>query len=452
MNRWRTSWILAVVAALLVAAGCGGGSTKSNSGNTGGVSEDKTPVTITLWHPWTGDEKKIFESTLKDFSAKYPWITVKAVGFPNSDTFDDQVIRAVKGGNPPDAVLSFGPDYDGQYCSSGLMQDLSEYMNADKIPISSFAPAAITYTKFAGKQCTLPSLTDSFGLYYNKDMLDKAGISPPKTMSELAADAKKLTVRNPDGTIKIAGFVPLQDWEQLGTYDLARMWGAKFLDDSGQPVLADDPAWTAALEWQKSLIDWYGYDNLVKFNAAYGGDNEFSASNAFETGKVAMTYDGEWRTAFIKREHPELNYGTAFFPAADDHPELYGSQRVGGTVVGIPQGSDHPDQAWLLVKYLSTDTHYLVTMANQVGNVPTTQASASSPDLKLPPQFKVFIDVWNNPQSSFFPPITTAGRGYYDPLGQFVQKWEAGKVSDLHAGLQQVDQQISDQLALGGTP
>ena len=64
------------------------------------------------------------------------------------------------------------------------------------------------------------------------------------------------------------------------------------------------PAWTDAAEWQKQLVDWYGYDNITKFNAAYGGDQEFSASNAFETGKVAMMFDGEWRTAFIKREHP----------------------------------------------------------------------------------------------------------------------------------------------------
>ena len=50
-------------------------------------------------------------------------------------------------------------------------------------------------------------------------MFAKAGITePPKTMTELMADAKKLTVRNPDGSIKVAGFVPLQDWEQLGTW------------------------------------------------------------------------------------------------------------------------------------------------------------------------------------------------------------------------------------------
>ena len=70
------------------------------------------------------------------------------------------------------------------------------------------------------------------------------------------------------------------------------------------------------LEWDKNLVDWYGYDKLTRFEA--GAGEEFSASNAFETGKVAMMLDGEYRTAFIEDEHPELNYGTAPFPVADD--------------------------------------------------------------------------------------------------------------------------------------
>ena len=45
------------------------------------------------------------------------------------------MIKAIKGGNGPDAVLSFGPDYDGQYCSSGLMQDSEAYMDADGVSI-----------------------------------------------------------------------------------------------------------------------------------------------------------------------------------------------------------------------------------------------------------------------------------------------------------------------------
>ena len=97
------------------------------------------------------------------------------------------------------------------------------------------------------------------------------------------------------------------------------MYGGKWTDDSGKSTLGSDPAWAKLLTWQKDLIDWYGYDNLVKFQAGLG--DEFSSSNAFEKGKVAMNIDGEWRTAFIADEAPDLPYGTAPVPVDDDNPD-----------------------------------------------------------------------------------------------------------------------------------
>src|SRR5512133_1435835 len=113
MRRWGVALLLA--AWVFAVTGCGGGSSSSSGGSGGAASTDKTPVTITLRNPWTGDQKK-------------PWITVKAIGYPDSDTFDQQiVIKTINAGDPPDAFLSFGPDYVGQYCANDLWIDLSDY-------------------------------------------------------------------------------------------------------------------------------------------------------------------------------------------------------------------------------------------------------------------------------------------------------------------------------------
>jgi multiple sugar transport system substrate-binding protein len=452
MRRIRLLTLGALVA-LLTAAGCGGGSSNSSSGPKPSSQIDKTPVTLTMWHLWSGEEGQPFQHALQGFKDKYPWITIKQEVQPNTDddTFDPNLLKAINGGDAPDVAMPFGPDYVGQYCSSGLWEDLSPYMKADGMSVNDFAPAAITYTNYGGNQCALPSLTDSYGLYYNKDILAKAGISPPKTMDELMEDAKKLTVRNPDGTIKVAGFVPLNNWEELSINDLANAWGAKWFDSNNQPLLSKDPAWASAFRWQKQLIDWYGYDNITKFYAA-NNNNEFNAKNAFENGKVAMTFDGEWRTAFIKRDNPKFNYDTVPFPA--DNQDYYGSSRVGGTIVGIPKGAKHPDQAWLLVKYLASDTEYLVEMANAAGNVPTTPESANSPDLKVPPQFDVFMQAWEHPKSAFAPPLQASGGGYYNLISDFDDKWSAGKISDadLESELQKLDQNIANQLSQGSAP
>ena len=193
----RRSTLLAGVAALVLAAGCGSSGSSSSTTTTG--SQSHTPVTLTVWHLYTGDEGQAFKDGLKGFEKQYPWIHLKLVLQPNTDndTFDPNLIQAIHGGDAPDVAVSFTPSYDAQWCSSGLWLDLSSYMQQSGISTSEFAPATLDYTSFQGKQCALPSLTDSFGLYYNTDMFKKAGItSPPKNLTELETDAKRLTVKN----------------------------------------------------------------------------------------------------------------------------------------------------------------------------------------------------------------------------------------------------------------
>jgi multiple sugar transport system substrate-binding protein len=199
--------------------------------------------------------------------------------------------------------------------------------------------------------------------------------------------------------------------------------------------------------WQKDLIDFYGEQNLANF-VAEGQAHEWASSNDFEIGRTAMAYDGEWRVAFIKAEHPELNFGTAPAPVGEGASDMFGSSLIGGNVVGIPRGAAHPAEAWLLIKYLATNTDVLVYLTNALKNLPTTTAALNSPDLQLEPQFKMFFDVFSNPNSTFSP-ILASGSGYQDPMLSFGESWQAAKVPDLQQSLQQVAQQTDDMLSLG---
>ena len=104
------------------------------------------------------------------------------------------------------------------------------------------------------------------------------------------------------------------------------------------------------------------------------------------------------------------------------------------------------------MKFLATDTSYLVGLANSLGNVPTTKASGDSPKLHLGPQFKTFVDVWNNPKSEYYPPLLPTGAGYAQLADDFDAKWQAGNVSNLQQGLQQLDTNIDNQIQQGETP
>lgn len=432
--------IAVVAGALSVALLLGGCSTGTGQGGgTGGVS-DKTATTLTLWSFFTGREKGIVDARLAAFHEKYPWITVKHTGGES----DDNLVQAVRGGNAPDVDLSQNSDAVAGYCSTGVFQDLTK-----RIASSAGAKTILTgtkpYTTYEGKQCALPVLTDTYGLYYNSKLFEAAGITaPPKTWDELAADAKKLTVRNPDGTIKVAGFVPFLDFGENNVTTVTPGWNLTWYKD-GKSTVATDPQWAAMLTWQKNLVDWYGYDNLKKYVASAG--DEFSAENPFQKGKVAMEIDGEWRVAFAADQASALQYKTAPTPAVTASD--YGAGLLGGTTVGIPKGTEHADAAWLLAQYLATDTANLVDLTLKLRNVPTTTTALADPSIRGNAAFDTMLDIVANPKTKAIEG-TPAGSAPRELLNQFAQRWQAGKVSDLTGGLASVAKQIDSQIEQAG--
>ena len=158
-----------------------------------------------------------------------------------------------------------------------------------------------------------------------------------------------------------------------------------------------------------------------------------------------MNMDGEWRPNFIKKEAPNLKYGTAPFPVADNKQDLYGAGYVTGSIIGIPKTSKHKDQAWALVKYLGTNTGALAKLSNGIQNVPTTFDSLKSPALTPLPGFQTFLDVFGN-KNTLTTPITRIGSANQETFQSFISKYLAGSKTDLQGGLQNTDKQIDAQL------
>lgn len=435
--------LLALIAAGVIAASVGA----TSRGPSGAAGKEGTKITI--WVGWSaGHELKEFKKVVAEYDQKRPDVEVNVVGGIN----DDKIFAALRSGNVPDIVSSFMSSNVGIFCPSGGWIDLAPYLKRDHINVNIFPATSRYYTQYKGIRCALPLLADSTGLYYNKTLFKQAGLtSPPKTLSQLATYAKKLTQRSGDGSLKVVGYDPNMNF-YLGGYGNGAsgyqpLIGASYFDKDGKSSLSTDPTWAKFLRWQKSLVDFYGYNKLVRWQA--GAGDEFAPSHPFETGKLAMMLDGEWRVAFIKNEHPELQYGTAPMPVDDAHPELYGAGAVNGTIIGIPKGGKNRDQAWALVKYLTTNDHALAKFSNGIRNVPSTVSSSKSPELIPDKHFSTFLKIFTNPHSQTTP-ITPIGLDHLTTFTNFIVKWQAGKVKDLAGGLRDVDKQIDAKLKQAG--
>jgi multiple sugar transport system substrate-binding protein len=442
---------LGLTAAALAARSTSAGSTGPTRATKGAATE------LTIWVGFSaGHELKEVKKVIAEYDNARPDVSVKVVGGIN----DDKIIAAIRAGKAPDVVSSFMSTNVGIYCPSGGWIDLAPYLARDKIDTNIFPATSRYYTQYKGKRCALPMLADAVGLYYNTTLFKQAGLKgPPKTMSQLAAYAKKLTQKNADGTFKIVGYDPNLNFYHAGYGNGAAgyqpLFGTKYFSNGndGKSSLSTDPGWAKLFRWQKSLIDFYGYDKLVRWQA--GAGDEFAPSHPFQTGKLAMMLDGEWRVAFLKNEHPELKYATAPMPVDDAHPELYGAGAVNGTIIGIPKNGKNREQAWALVRYLTTNDHALARLSNGIRNVPSTVSSSKSRELVPDKNFATFLKIFTHPRSTTTP-ITPIGADHLTTITNFIVKWQAGKLTDLQGGLRDVDKTIDAKIKQsqggGGVP
>ena len=436
MPATRRIAVLLTLGGLALTAACTG-SPSNEAAKPGGTVPANEKVTITFWHGWSQQsEVKPLEDAIARFHAVHPNITVKQV--PNVD--DTKILQGIRGANGPDVVSSFTTDNVGQFCNGALinLDPLLKGSGVDKNKV--YVKRMIDYTQYKGKQCTLPLLGDAYGLYYNKAMFAAAGINrPPHTLSELQADAVKLTKTQGNGYSQLGIMPNYQSYENAISHWVAQ-YDPQYLTSSGKSNMATDPAFASELRWHNGLVAALGgYDKLEAYRQTFG--DEFSPQNAFEAGKVAMQLDGEWRTASIKSDGSKIDYATAPMPVPDNMASTYGGGYLTGTVIGIPSSSQHQQAAWEFVKFMTTDTPSLVEFANAIHNVPSTVASLQSPDLDRSPTFKTFIDIAENPNSTTTPSSANGGE-FQVILQKYSYKYEAGKGGDLENGLKDVDKQV----------
>ncbi|MFE1510506.1 ABC transporter substrate-binding protein [Streptomyces sp. DSM 116494] len=431
----KATLVLATTASLaLLTTACTG---QSGSGAT---DDPDAGTTITFWHGWSAPaEVKAVQENVDRFEKAHPGIKVKVVGNINDDKLN-QALRA-GGSKGPDVVSSFTTSNIGKFCSSGAFLDLKPFIEKSELDLEATIPKPmLDYTQFEGTRCALPLLGDAYGLYYNKDAFKAAGITqPPKTWTEFAETAKKLT-RTEGDTYDQLGFMPNYHGYETVVDHYMSQWDHAYFDADGASNIAEDPAFAEMFTYQKKLVDELGgFAKLEKYRNTFG--DEWGAKHPFHTGQVAMQLDGEWRLGMAKDAGVDFEIGTAPLPVADDEVDEYGKGFLSGTVMGIAPQSRKQNAAWELVKYMTTDTGAVVSFANAIRNVPSTFEALKSPDLKTDPAFRTFLDIAQHPESNT-PPASVNGSTYQTTLQDFGFQYESGKVKDLKAGLRKTAEQI----------
>ncbi|MDI7247109.1 MAG: ABC transporter substrate-binding protein [Bacillota bacterium] len=342
----------------------------------------RAPVEIALWHDWTGEGGDGVVAVVDAFNKSQSNIVVKATVTPDLGT---KLLASVAGRVPPDVVL-FDRYMTGQYASRDALTPLDTYIARDKMDPGAFFEACWNETVYRGKVYSIPFETNSRVLMYNKRLFKEAGLDPskpPETWDDLVRYSHALTKRDEKGRLVQVGFVPIWNGVSLVHY-LWQCGGDAFNADATR-VTFNGPEGVEALEWVVSLVNYYGYDNLVSLAAGFGSH----LSDPFYTGKVAMKSEGCWMLSDMRRYAPNLvanDLGVAPLPRGKVRATI-----AGGFSLVIPKGAAHSDAAWEFIKFaVSKDAQIL--FARKAGTIPALKAAALDPQVAGDPLLKPFID------------------------------------------------------------
>ena len=340
----------------LVAAAAVGCSANTGGGDSGG----STTVKVTMAnHVWTENVKKAIPEFEKASGLKIE-ITQLA-----EDQLSDQYNVKLNAGTSEIDVMMYRPLQEGRlFAQNKYFADLTSKAKADATwNLADFQAAPIAATTYQGKVVGVPIITEREVLYYRKDLLQKAGLSVPKTLDDLEAAAKAIKAANPD----VAGFVARTSKSPAVTQFSSFLYsmGGDWVDASGKAAVNSDAA-KKAYAFYGGLIRNFGPANVST-------DMSWPEAMAiFTQGKAAFYTEADslYKNATDPAKSKVADtVGFAVFPAGPAGSKPY---NIPSWALGINDASKNQANAW---KFILWATSVEQTLAQQKGGIPGARTS-----------------------------------------------------------------------------
>lgn len=292
-----TSVLLAMVIMLAAMSGCTGKPDQPADG----------VVRLTIWvHETDSPEGLLYKRLVEEFNtANQGKIRVELTAIPrtgDASGYEDKVNAAITTQSLPDVLTCDGPNV-AAYAENGLIAPITQYVR--DMDLSDFNPAIRKQGTYKGETYGLGANDSSVAIYYNKDMLDRAGVTAPQsltdawTWNELYQNALKLSgngVFGLDLNLAYKG-----EWNTFQFLPMVQSNGGEIVAEDGKTAegIINSPQNIETLSFIKKLVD----DKVVS-NAP--------EEKGFELGKVALLMTGSWQTASMR--DVDFNWGIAPYP------------------------------------------------------------------------------------------------------------------------------------------
>ena len=274
-------------------------------GDIAGYDEGEEYLSIWVHSIEDTEEGQAYKESVETFNEAYDGQYFADIEFvPRNDSgggYSDKVNASVMAGGLPDVLTVDGPN---------IIQPLADLTEEEE---SEYLPSIIEQGTVNDELYALGVMESSVGFYYNKDIIEEAGIEIPDadhpwTWSEFLdileelkplmdeKDGYPLDMTFPVGETSIYYFAPF-------------VWsgGGELVSDDGLTVdgYFNSDQTKAAMEYFRTIVE-----------------NEYMSEapidHLFESGRAAFKFDGAWEVNTVYTSYPDINLGVAPYIVSDD--------------------------------------------------------------------------------------------------------------------------------------
>lgn len=329
------------------------------------------------------------EATANAIQEKNPDATITLQPSPGGN-YATQVILQLNSGRAPDLFLLLGVAM-AELGAAGLVTPLDTY-TANWDGWAQYPQVLKDSLTFQGSVWAIPYLMDTHFLYYNRDLIEKAGLPrdwTPATPDEIL-DAALAIQQADDSVIPYALYAGANGGNGTvarGFIPLVHAYGGELRDASGKFII-DSCAIRAALDYYYRA---YRTDQTVPQEVMTSPQPSSAMRSAMLDGELGILYEGSWVYGGWNDDDPDFTsekIGFVMFPGAGDVPPF----AVGGTGTSwfINNRAEHKDLAWAFIEeFNSVPTQVALNVEDP--HIPARQDAASDPAFQATPFLQAMV-------------------------------------------------------------
>ena len=330
----------------MVLAACGGGTDTppgagggAGGGQFGSGKEYTGPnVSLAFWNGFTGDDGPFMRQLVDQFNSEHPNIKV-SMNVLQWEDYYPKVPTAVSSGNGPDIGIMH-IDQLATNAARRVVIPVDEVATALELQQDDFAPAVWQAGIYKEKRYGIPLDVHPLLFYYNKKVLEQAGISdPPADRQSFEAALQAMKSKGVQSPFWVTSTWPAHlMWMSLNW----QFGGQLYSEDASQAMFNTD-AGVQALTWM--------VDNIKQGYSPKNVANDAQAI-AFRQGKNPLTWDGIWMMnewAKVKT----LDWGAAPIPQIGTQQAVWASSHNFTVTKQAAADTNKAQAAKVFIKWIS---------------------------------------------------------------------------------------------------